>query len=170
METAFAAPLAAPLPHGYLVAFSRGLASAAHRGQTDKSGSPYILHVADVARRAVERGAPDEQVAAAWLHDVVEDTPITLEDLRNLGIPATVLRIVGHLTKIRGETYDQFIERVAEHPEAILVKLDDIASNTSPERTLLLSSNTHARLAAKYQRAEVTLRAALAEHEAGSAG
>lgn len=80
---------------------AEALARAAHEGQVDKSGAPYATHPERVAARVSE---DDELVAIAWLHDVVEDTPITLDDLRGREFPESVVAAVDALTKRAGES------------------------------------------------------------------
>ena len=68
---------------------------------------------------------------AALLHDVVEDTPVTIEHLRALGFPPAVIEAVDALTKRPGEDYFRFIDRVSAYPLARSIKLADIADNLS---------------------------------------
>lgn len=105
------------------------IASRAHRGQTRWDGSPYFAHPMRVA--AVVRlggGTPDE-VAAAYLHDVLEDTDTTAADLRAAGFSVRVVAIVEALTRREGETYAAFIDRVAADPSAARIKRADIGDN-----------------------------------------
>lgn len=103
------------------------IATEAHRGQ--KYGEQdYIVHPADVAERVQANGP--HAVMAAWLHDVVEDTPLTLDDLRAEGFPADVVDAVDAVTRRDGETYMQFVRRAAQHPLGRIIKLADNASNT----------------------------------------
>ncbi len=125
------------------------LAAAAHDGQHDKSGAPYILHPIRVAMRL----HTDFERWTALLHDVIEDTPVTLGDLRYSGIPDEVLCAVDALTKRPGETLRTSMLRVKEAGDlACRVKYADIADNTNPERLALLDPETAARLERKYQR------------------
>lgn len=137
-----------PLSGDRMVAVARALATRAHAGQTDKAGRPYIEHPADVASRLDDADAR----AAAWLHDVVEDTDVTLADLRTAGFPDAVVDAVDAVTKRPGENYEDAIARAGQDPVGRLVKRADIASNTDPARTALLDDVTRARLAAKYAR------------------
>jgi len=68
------------------------------------------------------------------LHDVVEDTDITLDSLRDMGFPEEVINVLGYLTKREGETYDDFIERILENETACRVKLADLADNMNLAR------------------------------------
>lgn len=82
-----------------MVALARDVATRAHEGQTDKVGRPYIEHPAAVAARL---STVDEQVVG-WLHDVVEDTDITLAELRAMGFTTEQVLAVDAMTKRRGE-------------------------------------------------------------------
>ncbi|MBV9109275.1 MAG: bifunctional (p)ppGpp synthetase/guanosine-3',5'-bis(diphosphate) 3'-pyrophosphohydrolase, partial [Gemmatimonadetes bacterium] len=90
------------------------IAVEAHRGQKDRGGAPYILH----PLRMMTRVQTDAERMAAVLHDVVEDTAWTLDDLRARGFPDEVLRAVDALTRREGETYEAFVERAAADPVA----------------------------------------------------
>ena len=106
------------------------IAVEAHRGQKDRAGAPYILH----PLRMMLRARTDAERMAAVLHDVVEDTPWTLDDLRARGFPEQVIDAVDGLTRRPGEEYDAFVERAAAHPVARRVKLADIEDNLDLRR------------------------------------
>jgi (p)ppGpp synthase/HD superfamily hydrolase len=106
------------------------LAVEAHRGQRDKAGQTYILH----PLRVMMRLETEAERMAAILHDVVEDTPYTLERLRELGYPEEVLGALDCLTKREGESYEAFIERVRPSPLARRVKLADLEDNMDVRR------------------------------------
>lgn len=112
------------------------LASVAHNGQVDKAGQPYIDHVRAVAEALEPHG--QLAVAAGWLHDVVEDTDYTLDDLRRLDMPAAVVSAVDSVTRREGEPYMDMIRRAAADPLGRLVKLADNAHNSSEERMAAL--------------------------------
>lgn len=136
------------------------IAHDAHAGQVDKAGAPYIGHPARVAATARERAAESQAdlvEAAAWLHDVVEDTDITLDDLTRLGVPEQVVAAVDALTRRSVEAPDAYYARVAADPVALVVKFADLADNADPERLALLDDKTRARLRAKYDHAKATL-------------
>lgn len=101
------------------------IAARAHAGQIDKAGQPYILHPLRLML-AVKR--PFERMAAV-LHDVVEDTTVTIEELRAEGFPPEVLDAVLALTKTKGETRIAAAGRAAVNPIARAVKLADVADN-----------------------------------------
>lgn len=144
----------------YLVTWLPGhavaIAAAAHRGQFDRAGAPYIFHPLRLLLRA--KTAAEKMVAV--LHDVVEDTPWTLAALADEGFPAEVLAAVERLSKRPGEEYEAFIERIAEDPLATRVKLLDLEDNMSLLRLDTVSEADLARLA-KYHRARLRLLAAL---------
>jgi (p)ppGpp synthase/HD superfamily hydrolase len=106
------------------------IAAAAHAGQFDKAGQPYILH----PLRVMLRLSGDHERIAAVLHDIVEDTSITLEHLVKEGFASEVIAAVKALTKIPGESRLQAAERAAAHPTARLVKLADNAENMDISR------------------------------------
>jgi (p)ppGpp synthase/HD superfamily hydrolase len=122
------------------------LASTAHAGQTDKAGRPYIEH----PLRVMHRVEGEHERMAAVLHDVLEDTPTTTEDLRTAGCPEPVITAVRALTKRPGEPLEQSMARAAADPIARVVKRADIADNSDPERLALLDPATAQRLRRKY--------------------
>lgn len=133
-------------------------ASAAHAGQVDKAGLPYIFHPLAVA--ALSRNIPsfkildertqDDIVFASLLHDVVEDTEETLESIKTLEVSELVVSMVEVLTHMEGEERREYIRRVAAHPHARIVKLADLAHNASPSRLDKLDEKVKAKLATKY--------------------
>lgn len=135
------------------VARARALATAAHRGQVDKAGDDYITHPARVA--AAVAGDPDAQIVA-WLHDVVEDTAVTAEDLAAEFAPHIVAAVLA-LTRRSGETADAYYARVRADRLALRVKLADIGDNADPSRLAALDRPTRARLTEKYAFARAAL-------------
>lgn len=133
-----------------MVEAASNLASDAHRGALDKAGRPYIGHPERVARAVRRMGGDDNAVAAAWLHDVVEDTGITLDDLRARGFPEDVVLDVDALTHRRGETRPAALSRARSRAGSRLVKLGDSRDNRDPERLALLPPALSARLVTKY--------------------
>lgn len=117
------------------------LATDSHYGQVDRSGIPYIEHVKRVA--GVVRGDNTAE-AVAWLHDIVEDTPITVRDIRE-AFGDEIANAVDALSRRDGETYYEFGTRVIESgPLAVKVKLADVLDNLGrvsgldePERSSL---------------------------------
>ena len=118
------------------------IAAEAHAGAQDKAGQPYILH----PLRVMLRLAATEERIVAVLHDVVEDTPVTLEQLRENGFSEVVVAAVEALTKRQGETRLQAAERAAVNPIARAVKLADNAENMDLSRISAPTEKDYARL------------------------
>lgn len=137
-----------------LVAAALAIAQEAHTGQVDKAGRPYIEHPVRVAARLRQRepGATAGEVAAALLHDVLEDTELTRADLLARGIPVDVIDDVDAVTKRDGEAPTKYFARVRARAGARSVKRADIEDNTDPARLAQLDEPTRARLTAKYER------------------
>lgn len=129
------------------------LAATVHDGQRDKAGQAYILH----PLRVMMSMTTDEERMVAVLHDVVEDTDVTLDGLREQGFSEDVVRAVDCLTKRRGEGYPDFIQRVATDPLARLVKLADLEDNLNLLRLGFLDEKALERMD-KYHRAWALLR------------
>ena len=106
------------------------IATRVHQDQQDRYGAPYLRHVMRVA----ERGRNDDERVVGLLHDVVEDSPTTLDDLRREGFPEPIVQAVDCLTKRAGEPYDQFVERTKASKLAIAVKLNDLEDNMDVRR------------------------------------
>ena len=135
------------------------LATRAHLGQVDKSGMPYIGHPARVAARTRARNEGDAVEVVAWLHDVVEDTTVTYEDIEEQ-FGAEIAQAVDAITRRPDEESDRYYARVAGNPIALQVKRSDIEDNLDPERTARLDPATRERLAAKNEHALSVLAAA----------
>ena len=101
------------------------LAKQHHKGQTNKAGKPYIEH----PLRVMNQMKSEEEKIVAVLHDIVEDTDISLNDLRNEGFSEEVVSAVECLTKQVGENYDSYIERISFNPLAVKIKLADLEDN-----------------------------------------
>lgn len=136
-----------------LVTLARGLAEKAHGGQVDKAGQPYISHPARVAARL----ETDYEIAVAWLHDVLEDTDLTVQDLRDYGLPQQVVSAVEALTRRLGEDPQEYYQRVAGDRLATRVKFADLEDNSDPVRLALLDESTRTRLIAKYRKGHALL-------------
>ena len=109
------------------------IATEAHEGQTrwDKR-IPYITHPQAVARSIIEEDIYDEEhVAAAWLHDVIEDTDWTYDKLLEAGVDWHIADAVRVLSKKEGQSYVEYILKVAEHSIARVVKMHDLKHNMS---------------------------------------
>lgn len=118
------------------------IAAAAHAGQADKAGQPYILH----PLRVMLRVSSEHERMAAVLHDVVEDTPVTLQLLAESGFPSEVIAAIDALTKRPGETRLQAAARAASNPIARVVKLADNAENMDLSRIANPTEKDFARL------------------------
>ena len=132
------------------------ITALAHRGQTDKIGRPYLEHPVRVAERFSWTGEPIAH-CAALLHDVVEDSDFTLEDLGHAGIRAEIIEIVALLTRDKAVDDATYYSRIRMHPRALAVKLADIDDNTAAWRVEQLDPALQKRLALKYQRARQAL-------------
>jgi (p)ppGpp synthase/HD superfamily hydrolase len=132
------------------------LACRAHRGQRYPSPDPepYILHLL----RVMLRVAGLRTQAAAVLHDVLEDTKVTVEELCARGLPADVVEAVVALTHRPGQSYERYIEQVASNSIAREVKLADLADNLANNKRLPNAPDVVARID-RYERAIRRLRA-----------
>ncbi|MDQ1010782.1 (p)ppGpp synthase/HD superfamily hydrolase [Streptomyces sp. V4I23] len=126
------------------------VAREAHAGQTDKAGRPYAEHIAAVAEGVRVRGGSDEQVAAGWLHDAVEDDVLSREWLEGAALPQPVKDMVLALTKGEDEDLESYTRRILATPGALLIKEADLAHNSDPARLALLDEETRDRLTEKY--------------------
>lgn len=106
------------------------IAVAAHTGQRDKGGEPYILH----PLRVMLRMQSEEERIVAVLHDVVEDSPYTFQDLLADGFSQSVVAALEALTKLPGESRLEAAQRAARNPLARTVKLADNADNSDLSR------------------------------------
>jgi (p)ppGpp synthase/HD superfamily hydrolase len=115
----------------------------AHSGQKEENGRPYLLH----PLRLMLRMDTEQEMAAAVLHDVVEDTDTTLEDLRAEGFPEEVLAAVALLTHDKRKVaYREYIERIVADPLARRVKLADLEDNLNVQRLARLGVHETLRL------------------------
>ncbi|MEU9453829.1 HD domain-containing protein [Streptomyces sp. NPDC048277] len=133
------------------------LARAAHATQTDKAGRPYAEHLAAVAEGVRTRGGDDDQIAAAWLHDSVEDHALTEEWLDAAALSPRAKAIVLAVTKRPGEPPESYAHRILTTPGALLVKQADLAHNADPGRLAVLDETTRDRLTEKYARMRALL-------------
>jgi len=131
------------------------IAARAHAGQVDKAGAPYVFHP---LRLMLSVKTPHQRMAAV-LHDVVEDTPLTLDDLKAEGFPQEVLAAIAALTKTPGETRLDAARRAAAHPVARAVKLADVTDNMDLSRIAQPTEKDYARLK-EYEQVKALLEAA----------
>jgi (p)ppGpp synthase/HD superfamily hydrolase len=107
------------------------IAVAAHKGQKDKSGADYILH----PLRVMQRGRTETEKICGVLHDVIEDTDWTFEALEQEGFDKEVIDALRCVTKeSEDEDYDRFIDRIAQNPVAVQVKINDLLDNMDVAR------------------------------------
>lgn len=107
-----------------LIELAEKVATLSHNGQFRRGGDPYITHPARVAARVETRLKP-----IAWLHDVVEDTNVTIANLRSMGFPNYVLDAVNVLTHRKSDTNIVYWNRIVTNKDAVFVKLEDIRDN-----------------------------------------
>lgn len=124
------------------------IAKKAHLGQIDKAGEDYIKHPEKVASFVNS----DEEKAVAYLHDVIEDTELTLEDLREYGFSEEVLKAVDVITKKKGQDYQTYLNSVKENKLARVVKLADLRHNSDLTRLINITEKDIERKE-KYQKA-----------------
>lgn len=105
------------------------IAYAAHDGQTDKAGMPYIFHPYHLA----EQMDDEISVCVALLHDVAEDTAVTLESLAEI-FPQEVMEPLRLLTHKKGDDYLEYVKALKQNPTAKKVKLADLGHNSDQSR------------------------------------
>ena len=101
------------------------IACEAHRGQSSINGEPYILH----PLRLLIKAKSNEERIIAILHDVIEKTNISLEDLKNKGFDQNIISTIDSLSRRRSESYFDYIERLMQNKISIKIKLLDLADN-----------------------------------------
>ena len=124
------------------------IAKKAHLGQVDKAGEDYIKHPEKVASFV----KTDEEKAVAYLHDVIEDTELTLEDLNKYDFSKEVLEAVDIITKKRGEDYQSYLNSVKKNKLARAVKLAELRHNSDLTRLIKVTEKDIKRKE-KYQKA-----------------
>lgn len=115
-----------------ILAKAIAFASSNHLHQLDKGGNAYILHPLRMMMRL--RTSDEELMAIAILHDVVEDCNVFFTELVEIGMTPRIIEGVKCLTRQAGETYEQFIERLAGNRDALLVKREDLRDNSDLTR------------------------------------
>jgi hypothetical protein len=132
------------------VALAKGIAFIAHRGRLDRSGAPYIDHPGRIAER-FDPVTETVEAAAAWLHDVLEDSPITAQELFEAGVLPEIIEVVRLLTRTPEVSDDEYYARIRRNPVARRVKLADIDDNTARWRLRRLEYETQLHLVEKYR-------------------
>lgn len=138
------------------------IATNAHHGQFDRGGNPYILHPLTVLDLL---NTNDEELQCiALLHDVIEDTKTTFQDLREAGMTERVIDAVRALTKMPGQTYDEYKDGVFTNVDAMKVKQADLTHNSDIRRLKGISDKDIERMA-KYHRFFLEIQSKLQEKE-----
>lgn len=118
------------------------IATEAHKNQLDKAGQPYILH----PERVSNRGKNITEKICGMLHDVVEDSSWTFEQLEKEGFEKEIIEVLKLLTRQPHEDYGTFIERVCTHPVAVAVKIYDVEDNLDVTRMEQLTEKDRQRI------------------------
>ncbi|SCY79776.1 HD domain-containing protein [Paenibacillus polysaccharolyticus] len=124
------------------------VALQAHKGQLDKGGQPYILHPLAVMNRVESM----EEKIVAVLHDVIEDSEVTIEELRGLGFSEEILTAIQLLTRSTEDSYEEFIDKTIMNRTARNVKIADIKENMNISRIKNPTEEDYNRLE-KYRKA-----------------
>ena len=124
----------------------------AHKDQVDKSGMPYVFHPFHVAEQMTDEAT----TIVALLHDVVEDTDYTLEDIAAEGFGKEILEAVALMTHEDGVPYLDYVAKLKDNPIARTVKLADLAHNSDLSRIGEIDEETKQRLE-KYKKAKAIL-------------
>lgn len=131
------------------------LATNRHAGQFDRGGNPYILHPLKVMYYL--KSDDEELQCIALAHDLVEDTDTSYTELREMGFTERIIQGIASLTKLPGETYDEYKVRVKTNPDAVKVKMADLRHNTDIRRLKGVTEKDLVRME-KYQRFFLELR------------
>ena len=131
-----------------MVDLALSIARKAHEGQLDKAVVDYIEHPIYVASQV----DTEEEKAVALLHDVIEDSPVSAEELLQAGLPETVVTAVQVLTKKKEQDYQTYLETVKKNPLARVVKLADLKHNSDLSRLSSITEKDRERLK-KYKKA-----------------
>lgn len=132
----------------HLLELAIEVATQAHKGQLDKGGNPYILHPQAVAATLDST----ENKIVAYLHDVVEDTEITIEDLKEMGFSYRIVNSIRILTKSKDISYEDYLKSVKKDSNAWHVKMADIKHNMDISRIPEPTAKDFARIE-KYKKA-----------------
>jgi (p)ppGpp synthase/HD superfamily hydrolase len=137
------------------------IATNAHAGQFDRGGAPYILHPLKVMHYL--KSDDEELMCMALGHDVIEDTEVTYRDLRDAGISERVIAGIRALTKLPGQTYDEYKTGVFASEDAMRVKMADLRHNTDIRRLKGVTEKDVARMA-KYHMFYMEIKSRLVDH------
>lgn len=114
----------------------------AHSGQLDRSGVPYVFHPIHLAEQMTD----EDTTIVALLHDVVEDTPYTIQDLERMGFTEEVTQAISLMTHADGVPYLDYVAKIKENPVARAVKLADLAHNSDTSRLDAVDEKARARV------------------------
>ena len=114
----------------------------AHKDQIDKSGIPYVFHPIHLA----EQMKDEDTTVVALLHDVVEDTDYTLENLREMGFNQRIIAAIALMTHAEGVPYMDYVAKIKGNPIAKAVKLADLAHNSDITRMDVVDEKAIARV------------------------
>ena len=128
------------------------IAYKAHDGQLDRSGIPYIFHPMHIA----DQMTTEETCIVAILHDVVEDTDVTLEELKEAGFGEDIIHAIDLLTHRDGVPYLDYVRALKDDPIASVVKLADLNHNSDRTRLNVITKKDEQRFI-KYQKAKEIL-------------
>ena len=131
-----------------MIDIALAIARKAHAGQVDKAGIDYIQHPLYVASQV----ETEQEKAVALLHDVLEDSDITAADLLAYGLSNEVVTAVQTLTKKKGQSYQDYLEKVKSNNLARVVKLADLKHNSDLSRLKTVSNTDYERVK-KYKNA-----------------
>ena len=137
------------------------IATNAHAGQFDRGGAPYILHPLKVMHYL--KSDDEELMCMALGHDVIEDTSVTYRDLRDAGISERVVAGIRALTKLPGQTYEEYKAGVFASEDAMRVKLADLRHNTDIRRLKGVTEKDIARMS-KYHMFYMEIKSRLVDH------
>jgi len=126
------------------------ITAQAFEGKLDKGGTPYILHCLHVMHKVRHLGS--DAMQAAVMHDLIEDTDWTLVDLHELGFNERVVTLVERMTHQEGESYDDYLDRIAVGQFSRAIKMADLKHNSDITRMKGLRAKDFERLE-KYHRA-----------------
>ena len=132
-------------------------------GKEDKGGQPYVIHLLKVYSGVSEY----IEKVCALLHDVVEDTDVSYDDLVSVGYSDEVIAILRILTKIKGEDYRDYIKRIidSENVHAMHIKLADLKHNMDISRIKNPTTNDYERISKRYEPAYQKILSKLNEME-----
>ena len=133
------------------------LIEKAFKGKTDIGGTPYIYHCWEVMVRCLRKGYDGDILLIAIMHDIIEDTVVSHEDLVNLGFSYRVRMGIKSISKVPSESYDDYIKRVLMNQDSILVKLEDLDHNCDLSRIRVVTQKDIDRVS-KYEYTIETLR------------